>query len=221
MHLYYPHICLACGSDELANTFSLCNNCILQLPYTSFFSIPSNLVEKIFWGRCSIANAGALLFFTKDSIVQLLLFELKYKQNKQAGFLLGVLLGQALMGNATYENIDLLIPIPITNAKRKIRGFNQTEVIIKGIQTVWNKPSKLDALIKTKNNVSQTLKDRLQRENQNGFSLNYTQKHLLKNKHILLIDDVITTGATLENAAICLHQTPLASISIAVIAYTL
>ena len=136
LHLFYPHLCLECATDLLSSDSVLCISCENKLPYTDLFSIENNIIEKIFWGRSVILAAGAGLFFTKDSIVQILIFELKYKQNKKAGWLLGRIIGTSIQGLDRFKNMDLLIPIPLTPKKQRQRGLNQSMIICEGILQV-------------------------------------------------------------------------------------
>ena len=138
----------------------LCPNCIQDLPFTDFFGINENPVEKIFWGRADIQNAGALLFFTKDSLVQTLITELKYHHNKKVGILFGNLIGEAIAVEEKLKQVDCIIPIPISASKINRRGFNQSEVIAIGMQQVLNKPIISDGLIKRSWSNSQTKKNR-------------------------------------------------------------
>ena len=199
----------------------LCTQCIQDLPFTDFFSIDENPVEKIFWGRVQVQYAGALLFFTKDSLVQILMAQLKYHHNKKVGILFGHLMGQAIAAAEKFEQIDLLIPIPILPSKINSRGYNQSQVIAIGMQQVWNRPIMQDVLIKKNWSNSQTKKDRKARLQQvpDLFILNHPNR--IEGKNILLVDDVLTTGATLEAAIKTLMTGSPASVSIAVAAYTL
>jgi len=199
----------------------LCPKCIQDLPFTDFFNINENPVEKIFWGRVPVLHAGALLFFTKDSLVQTLMTQLKYHHNKKVGILFGRLMGEAIAAAEKFEQIDLMIPIPILHSKINSRGYNQSQVIAMGIQQVWNRPIFGDVLTKKSWSNSQTKKDRKARLQQvpDLFILNHPNS--IEGKNILLVDDVLTTGATLEAAIATLMFGSPASISIAVAAYTL
>lgn len=221
MHLLYPQICFGCGTDQVEKAMPLCHKCIQDLPFTDFFSINENPVEKIFWGRADIQNAGALLFFTKDSLVQTLITALKYHHNKKVGVLFGKLMGEAIAVEEKFKQIDLIIPIPISASKINSRGFNQSEVIAIGMQQVWHRPILNNVLIKRSWSNSQTKKNRKARLQQLP-DLFYLQKPTsIEGKHILLVDDVLTTGATLEAAVASLMTGSPASVSIAVAAYTL
>ena len=227
LHLFYPHICLQCGTDAIAQHQVLCPSCEAQLPYTHFGTMQTNPVEKIFWGRVPVQFATAILFFTKESIVQKLIVELKYRQNKKAGFLLGSLIAMELKSNPKFQPIDYLIPIPIRKSKLRKRGFNQSLIICEGLVANGIQASIFTGLLKTKNTLTQTRKDRLQRSAQSNtlfYLINYKGAnglHNLKNKHILIVDDVITTGATLEAACHSLQAAEPASIKVVTAAYTL
>jgi ComF family protein len=221
LHLLYPQICFGCGTDQVAKNMPLCPNCIQDLPTTDFFSIHENPIEKIFWGRADIQYAGALLFFTKDSLVQTLITQLKYHHNKKVGILFGKLMGEAIAVEEKFKQIDLIIPIPISPSKINSRGYNQSQVIAMGIQQVWNRPIVDDFLIKRSWSNSQTKKNKKARLQQLP-DLFFLQKPTnIEGKHILLVDDVLTTGATLEAAIKTLMAGSPASVSIAVAAYTL
>ena len=221
LHLFYPHICLECGTDELLAHNVLCTTCENNLPYTDLFQIENNMIEKVFWGRCKISTAGAGLFFSKDAIVQILIFELKYKQNKKAGWLLGRIIGSSIQHLYRFKKIDLLIPIPISRKKERQRGFNQSNIICEGIQQILPALKIAPVLRKPRYTRSQTLKGRLQRTDPFEHLFELADPLPLKGTNLLLVDDVITTGATLEAAANCLWLGQPLSISMAAAAYTL
>ena len=222
LHLFYPHICMHCGSEELSPETVLCEACEKNLPYTHFLPIEKNIIEKIFWGRVSIHEAGASLFFTKDSIVQSLIFALKYKNQKKAGRLLGNIIGQDLLNSQRFKNIDCMIPIPLSKKKQRARGYNQALVICEGIQEKLPHITILPNLLKEKSSKSQTLQNRIERNNLSEQPFKLIAPSLLKNKNVLIVDDVITTGATMEAAAIYLwKEAQPQSISIVAAAYTI
>jgi len=221
LHLLYPQICFGCGTDQVEKAMPLCQQCIKDLPCTDFFGINENPIEKIFWGRAEIQNAGALLFFTKDSLVQTLISQLKYNHNKKVGILFGRLMGEAIAAEEKYNHFDFIIPIPISASKILTRGFNQSEVIAMGMQQVWHRPLLKDVLIKRSWSNSQTKKNRKARLQQVPDLFFLQKPSDIEGKHILLVDDVLTTGATLEAAVASLMTGSPASVSIAVAAYTL
>ena len=221
MHLLYPQICFGCGTDQIEKAMPLCTKCIQDLPFTDFFSINENPIEKIFWGRTDIQNAGALLFFTKDSLVQTLITQLKYHHNKKVGILFGKLMGKVIAVEEKLKQVDCIIPIPISASKIQSRGYNQSEVIAMGLQQIWPRPILNDVLIKRNWSNSQTKKNRKARLQQLPDLFFLQKPTSIEGKHILLIDDVLTTGATLEAAVASLMAGSPASVSIAVAAYTL
>lgn len=221
LHLIYPKICLQCGSTDLFRYKILCPNCYDALPFTQFFEIENNAIEKIFWGRIVLGASGAGLFFTKKSIVQILLFELKYKQNKKAGWLLGSIIGEALLRTHQFGNIDFLIPLPLTKKKERSRGFNQSFILCEGIHQVLPIPILTNVLYKNKRGITQTHKDRIERGQSRHLAFTLKNTGLIMDKRLILVDDVVTTGATAEWALICLQQAHPAALHFAAAAYTL
>jgi ComF family protein len=211
-----------CGSEELQAENILCVACEKNLPYTHFFSIEKNTIEKIFWGRVPLHEAGASLFFTKDSIVQSLVFALKYKQQKKAGRLLGNIIGQNIINSQRFKNIDCMIPIPLSKKKQRARGYNQALVICEGIQEKLPHIQILPLVLKHKNAISQTSKDRIQRTQLSPQSYAIIDRSQIAEKNVLVVDDVITTGATIESfCKYILNEARPHSISVVAAAYTI
>ena len=222
LHLFYPHICMHCGSEELSPETVLCEACEKNLPYTKFLAIENNKVEKIFWGRVPIQKAGASLFFTKDSVVQSLIFALKYKNQKKAGRLLGNIIGQDIINSQRFKNIDCMIPIPLSKKKQRARGYNQALVICEGIQEKLPHIQILPLLLKHKNAISQTSKDRIQRTQLSPQSYSIIDPVQIAEKNVLVVDDVITTGATIESVCnYILSEARPHSLSVVAAAYTI
>ena len=220
-HVFFPHYCTGCGADFIRTDEFLCSKCNHQLPYTRFLELEQNPVDKIFNGRLQIEAAGALCYFTKTGIMQHILVQLKYRNNKNAGYFLGRLLGHALKHSTRYQSIDLIIPMPLHPKKEYQRGYNQASVIGEGIRSVWNKPMITDAVIRLVYTRSQTKESRNSRwENMEGIFRVILPK-LLLNKHILLIDDVVTTGASLEACGDAILEIPGTRLSIVTVAYTI
>jgi len=221
LHLIFPKICLHCGSEELPNENVICSTCYSKLPFTDFLQIENNVVEKIFWGRVSLGASGAALFFTKNSIVQLLIFELKYKKNKRAGWMLGHIIAETMKLSNRFNHIDYLIPVPLRRKKERNRGYNQTYIICEGIAHVLAIPIEKRVLYKKKPSLSQTQKGRIERGQTSNRLFSLKNSTALFNKRLLLVDDVITTGATAESACLCLQQAKPADIQFVAAAYTL
>jgi predicted amidophosphoribosyltransferase len=132
-HLFFPHICAGCGTDTLNHRVPLCLRCIDQLPLTNFHLHAGNLVEKKFWGRIPVVSASAFCHFTGESLIQHLLHQLKYKGNKEIGYFLGRIMGNALAMSNRFTDVDALIPLPLFAARERRRGYNQAAILSEGL----------------------------------------------------------------------------------------
>jgi ComF family protein len=201
----YPRSCCGCGKALGRNEDSVCVDCFLQLPLTFFEKEHLNPVSNELFARVPIKEACAAFHFVKDGTLQKMLHLLKYCGNKNTGIFLGKQLGKILAASGNYNDIDCIIPVPINIKKQKLRGYNQATVIAEGVREYLPRPLVCDILIKPITGESQTRKNRYERyENLlDGFTLCESEntRKALENKHILLIDDVITTGATIERCA--------------------
>lgn len=197
LHLLFPHICTGCGSDILHEESVLCMRCIDAMPETNFELHPNNPVEKTFWGRLPLAGATAQFYFTKESLMQHLMHQFKYKGNKELGMQLGKIMGEQIKKSARFE-ADVLVPLPLFAAKEKRRGYNQAAILCEGMAEAMNLPV-LDKIIsRPQHTETQTKKGRIERwKNMEGKFI-LSDADAIKNKHLLLVDDVVTTGATLE-----------------------
>lgn len=218
LSIIYPHNCAACGNDVLGESHLLCWDCLNSLPLTMFESNPNNLVTQLFAGRIPVEMATALLFFSKDSKVQHLIHQIKYKGKKNLGHYLGKLMGHAIQ-QANWGEIDLIIPVPLNKKKAVTRGFNQAKVLADGISEVLQKPVVEVAVIRSKFTETQTKKSRTERwQNvEDVFELGNIEG--LENKRVLLVDDVVTTGATLEACGQVLLQISGLKLSVGVFAF--
>ena len=192
-----------------------------NLPETHFFEAPGNPIEKIFYGRLPIRAGAAAWYFHKNSALQALLFQLKYKSNEDVGLFIGKQMGALLAASERFATIDALIPVPLHPQALSKRGFNQAALICEGIGQVWHKPVHTGAITRTKHTNTQTKQSRAIRwENmENAFSI---KDHTpIASKHLLLIDDVITTGATIEACGKTLLSVKDVQLSVAAAAYPL
>ena len=196
-HLLYTHNCIGCGSDVINDKNFLCLECIADLPYTHYEMHAGNPVEKIFWGRIPVAAAMSEFYFSKKSIVQNFIHELKYNGNKDAAHYFGNLMGKSLSQSNRF-NIDVIVPLPLFEKKEKIRGYNQAEILCNGISEILNKPVIKKNVIRKVHTETQTKKHRTERWKNVEKTFQVLDVSLLEEKSILLIDDVITTGATIE-----------------------
>ncbi len=219
-HLFFPHICSGCGSDLINDGQLICLQCSESLSTTQFAAHQNNPVEKIFRGRIGITNAMGLLYFTKDSVLQNLLHEFKYRGKKEIGFYFGKMMGNALIKSNLYNNIDALIPLPLFSSKEKIRGYNQATVLCEGVSEIMNVPVLKNTIIRAIATETQTRKNRIERWQNIEGKFEVKDSKSIQNKHILLIDDVVTTGATLESCAMELLRVEGTKVSIGTLAYT-
>lgn len=220
-HLLYPHNCEGCGIDVLNDDNFLCAKCLHELPETGFINAAGNPVEKSFYGRLKIEQAAAGYYFTKDGLLRHLISQVKYKRNKEMGIFLGKLLGHQLQASERFYNVDLLLPLPLNERKEQKRGYNQAQLICDGIAQVWQKPVLSNAVVRTVFTQSQTNKNRVDRwQNMEGvFAV--ANANQLTGKHILLVDDITTTGATLEACGSEILQVPTTKLSILTVAFTI
>ena len=217
--LFYPELCAACGNHLFQNEKVICTSCIYHLPYTNFHLEPDNKLHHQFLGRIELHSSAAFLYFKKGGRVQHLLHQLKYNGKKEVGIRAGELYAYRLIDTAFIEGIDLIIPVPLHNKKFKKRGFNQAELFAKGLANGTEKQLRIDLLVRLIDNPTQTKRSRYSRfENvEQVFSLKNSNE--LAGKHVLLIDDVVTTGSTLEACARTLMQAEGVKVSIATLAY--
>lgn len=219
VHLFYPHICTGCGSDILENDNLLCLKCLHDLPYTHFASFEGNPVEKYFWGRIPVTAGHSEFYFSKEFLIQHLIHQLKYKGDTQIGYYLGELMGKSMLESSRFHTIDALIPLPLYPDKEYKRGFNQAAIICNGISSVMNIPVLTGQVIRQRPTETQTRKHRTERwENVKG-SFKLVNEKALTNKHVLLVDDVVTTGATLEACGQVILKAENVKLSIATLAY--
>ena len=205
IHLIYPEYCLICNKELSKNQKKICLFCFNDLAFTHFenYKDPTSL-EELFWGRCKIESSYALFYFEKGKAIQQVLHELKYKDKPLLGEVFGEIIGQKLSGLREWSEIDVLIPVPVHHLKAFKRGYNQSEKIANGISKTLNIPVKSKILQKNTNTKSQTKNDKTSRWDnvKNTFNINKIEKY----KHIVLIDDVITTGSTLETIINDIHK---------------
>jgi ComF family protein len=189
------------------------------IPRTGYHTEMDNPVARLFWGRCLIEKAAAFSFYNKGSRIRALIHNLKYKGIKEIGFELGRIYGLSLLSSGFTSDIDLILPVPLHPSKKRVRGFNQSELISKGISEVTGLPVDLFSLSRTTVSETQTRRSRYDRwVNVEGiFCVSYPDG--IKGKHVLLVDDVITTGSTLESCANELLKVDGVKVSVVALAY--
>lgn len=214
LDLIYPNLCFICGETLLKSESHICLTCLNNIPRTNYHLLTDNPVEKRFWGKAPIFRGTSFFFFQKGSPFQKLLHELKYKGNKEIGEILGLYAAAELLNSPDFCSIDIIIPIPLHPKRFAQRGYNQSEWIGKGLSAVLDKPQDTNTLKRVKQTTTQTKKSVFERfENTEGiFELSGAKE--LEGKHLLLIDDVLTTGSTLNAAINTLLNIPNVKISI-------
>ena len=214
--LFYPHHCLSCDSDVLPEDEELCSKCFDGLPFTGFENIKGNPVEKMFWGRVELYKAFSVFYFNKGLVFQSLIHKLKYKHSTETGIYLGRLM--ALAVERSGEEYDCIVPMPLHKKKENKRGFNQCHFIGEGLAEKTGIALEEGSVIRIKNTESQTRKNRVERWSNVANAFEVHDNGRLNNKHILLIDDVITTGASVEACARELLQIEGVKITVASLA---
>lgn len=209
-----PTVCFGCNAHLNRGEQHLCTVCRNHLPITDYTFNEENPIDRIFYGRIPIKKASSFLFFTENGIVQRLIHHLKYRKQEQIGGFLGDWYGQILKENQFLDEIDLVIPVPLHKKKLKKRGYNQVTVFAKRLAHILGAEYRDDILIKTANTKTQTTKGRIGRWQSNRALYTITGSSLLKNKSILLVDDVITSGATMEICAKALQEATATTIYI-------
>ena len=215
LNLFYPRVCAACGEALLKDEETVCLKCRYLLPKTGYERNPDNPLAQIFYGRVKFHAVTACFFFSKQGKVQHLIHELKYKGNKEAGVFLGQQLGESIKDVPLFQGIDYLIPVPLHPKREKQRGYNQSLMIAQGIHEVTGIAIGDKYLVRAVYTVTQTKKSAEERFKnvKDIFEVKFADE--LKRKHVLLIDDVLTTGATLESCAHQLENVPGITISAA------
>ena len=217
--LLFPQLCPACGVSLMAGEHIICTDCRFTLPFTNFHLQPDNIVAKQFWGKLDLEAAYALYFFAKGGKVQNLMHHFKYKGMPEIGVLLGNIAGEQLAKNDIFRTAEVIIPVPLHKKRLKERGYNQSACFAEGLADKLHAVVEIDNLVRVKSTETQTHKSRFSRfENmQEVFQVKYPEK--LQGKHILLVDDVVTTGSTLEACGAQLMKISGVRLSIATIAY--
>lgn len=218
VNLFFPKVCYACHNLLNDNEDTICLDCRHDLPVTNFHFDDNDAVKKVLYGRAEIENGTALFRFEKKGNVQRLIHNLKYKEHEHIGFILGNWLGGELKTLESYKKIDAVIPVPLHQNKLKKRGYNQVALFGQQIAEALNANYLDDVLVKITNTKSQTTKGRFMRWTNNEELFALKNMETIDNKHVLLVDDIITTGATLEACIGILNQVENVKISIATMA---
>ncbi len=220
LSLFYPRLCASCGDALQQNEQCICLNCMLHLPETQFHKEHFNPLRQLFDGRVTVKEVTALMSYKKTNKVQKILHHLKYCGQKEIGKVLGEYFGGQLITEERYRSIQYVLPIPLHPKKERLRGYNQSEWIAKGLSAGMGVPYLTDVLVRTQHTDTQTRKSRFARwqnvkevfEVQNPDKVAYT--------HVLVCDDVLTTGATTEAAVQKLLEVEGVKVSVVTLAAT-
>ena len=218
LNLFFPKVCYACRNLLVDQETYICTDCRHNLPVTNYHFNNDDTVKKVLFGRVKLENATALLQFQKKGMVQHLLHGLKYKGYENIGVFLGKWLGEELKTIEAYGNIDAVVPVPLHKRKQRKRGYNQVEKFGLEIAKALDVEYIDTVLIKTTSTKTQVFKERIARWNNNNEVFSITNHNTIANKHILLVDDIITTGATIEACANVLLNAKNVKISLATMA---
>ncbi|TND10294.1 MAG: putative amidophosphoribosyltransferase [Bacteroidetes bacterium] len=216
--LIYPQLCPACDGPVYRHEKSLCTACIHSLPRTGYHLQAGNPVSRLFYGRVPLEAAAAFLVFQKDGRVQQMIHQLKYKGNRGVGVESGALFGTDLKKSPLFADVSCVIPVPLHSSKLRKRGYNQAACFAEGIASSMQISCDTGSLIRRKATATQTRKNRFDRWQNVEEVFAIGESAHLENRHILLVDDVITTGATLEACAVKLLEIPGTRVSIAALA---
>ncbi len=218
MRLFFANLCAGCDQPLSRGEKMVCLRCLFELPETGFHLLEANPVEQLFTGRIPVSAATACYFFHKNVSLQHIIHQFKYHNRKEAAVFMGALMGNMLKQSVQYAYIDGIIPVPLHSKKQMLRGYNQSELLSEGIAGVLQAPVIKDGLVRMTATESQTKKSRLDRWQNVKDAFQIVKPAALKGKHLLLVDDVITTGATIEACAEALLHIPGVKVSIAALA---
>ena len=212
--LFLPRRCAACDNGLLRHEESLCLGCTEELPRTRFHSDPQNKVEQLFWGRIPLSAASSFLQFTRGGMVQHMLHRLKYNGDRDIGMTLGRLMAEEVMQCPRFADVRIALPVPLHPRKERQRGFNQSQVLVDGMREVWPLKNLDRELLRVVSTSTQTKRGRMERWGNVKEAFQLAHPEALHDEHVLLVDDVITTGATIESCAIALMHVPGIRISV-------
>ena len=216
--LIYPKLCFACAKSPVLQDCSICISCQYKITPTNYHQLADNPVLERFWGRVELQHASSSFEFIKGGLLQNLIHHLKYENRPEVGVELGKMHGSRLVKTEPYNSVDFIIPVPLHAHRKHKRGYNQAAMFAEGLSISMRKTWTGSHLIRTENTQTQTQKSRIGRFENVEKAFEVVSPERLRNKHLLLVDDVITTGATLEACAIKLLEVEGVKVSVVAIA---
>lgn len=221
LDLISPRSCVVCGRRLSPTERSLCSVCLFHLPRTTYqFSSDDNPVDQLFWGQLTVTRAAALMFYEPHSEMAQLIYQMKYNNRPDIGEDMGRLMAQEMKMGGFFESIDVLLPVPLSSKRQRQRGYNQSERLAQGISDVTGLPVCTRAVIRQEFQQSQTMLNRQERRKNVEKAFLLLHPEMLANRHVLLIDDVCTTGATLISLGSAIQHIEGIKISILTLGYT-
>ncbi|WP_413513056.1 ComF family protein [Myroides odoratus] len=220
INLFFPETCKSCSTILIQNEDMVCTRCRAALPFTDQHLSATNEAMGKFYGKVKIAQASCLLYYTKHGLVSNLLHQLKYNNQAQISYKLGTMYAEILGKNTSYATADYLIPVPMHKKKRKQRGYNQVDGFAEALAQYFQIPIDRTLLTKIESTASQTTKSFQERIQAKPAIFHLQPSPSYTGKHFLLLDDILTTGSTLETCAKLLVQIPDSKVSILCLAYT-
>jgi ComF family protein len=217
--LFLPRRCAACDQALMSFEQAICLQCTSELPQTHFHDDALNAVERLFHGKQNLHAASALLRFNASGMVQRMLHRLKYRGDMEVGLELGRRMAQAAMSSRRFADVDVLVAVPLHPRKERQRGYNQSQVLVDGMREVWPTRTSGAGLLRVTSTKSQTKRGRVERWKNVEHAFDIGDQATLEHAHVLLVDDVITTGATIEACATALSSVPGIRISVFTCAY--
>jgi|SRR5690554_2365973 ComF family protein len=214
-YLFFPNVCAVCGEELLQTEESICLRCLYKLPRTHNFSEEENSAEKLMAGRIPFERIATFCVYAKGGMLPPLIHQLKYHHKPAIGELLGRLYGEDLRGSDFLKPVDMIVPVPLHPRKEKSRGYNQAVMIAQGMSDTTSLPLSVGNLVRVVYNPTQTKRTRTQRWENVRDIFKVKEPQSFAGKHLLLVDDVITTGSTLEACGVALHACDHVKVSIA------
>lgn len=204
--LIYPYFCVICGKELNQHSDHFCFMCEQELHYTHFEKYEEyTYADEVFWGRLNIESVYAMLYYEEGSSTRNILHHIKYKEGKELGFYMGEMMAHKLKTSERFKDIDALIPIPVHSKKEFSRGYNQSLLIVQGMQEVLGIPI-VEALYRKTHDKSQTKKSKEERYRNVKGKFALKENGLQGCNHVLIVDDVLTTGSTLEFATRAIYE---------------
>lgn len=218
-HLLYPELCVACGGDLPGSSTCFCLRCKARLAPSDMHLVQDNEFIDRLWGRVKIESGAAAYYFSRKSPIRMAVHHLKYKNKPEIGLMIGREFGRKLRQSSLFKPVDMVIPVPLHPRKERLRGYNQSTMFAQGLAEAMELPMLGKVLVRRADTATQTKKKRMERFQNVGEVFAVAKPQAIEGMHLLLVDDVLTTGATLEvcgQALLNVEGTKLSCVTIAI-----